>query len=117
MQSREIVFVRQILLVLMVAVITSAGCDKMRSVVDDVKASATSDAQPATPPMQAAPSIPAVTPAAATEPTPDQLLAEFRGLKLHEINDIALEGCVSARGGIGHHGVGTSGRSGDCQRT
>ena len=90
MQSREIVFVRQMLLVLMVAVITSAGCDKMRSVVDDVKASATSDAQPATPPMQAAPSIPAVTPAASTEPTPDQLLAEFRGLKLHEINDIAL---------------------------
>ena len=90
MQSREIVLVRQMLLLLIVPVITSAGCDKMKSVVDDVKASATSDAQPATPPMQAASSIPAVTPAASTEPTPDQLLAEFRGLKLHEINDIAL---------------------------
>ncbi len=98
MQSREIVLVRQMLLLLIVAVVTSAGCDKLKSVVDDVKASATSDAQPATsatPPMQAAPSIPAVTPAVAAAPSPEQMLAEFRGLKLHEINDIALARVVS----------------------
>ena len=95
MQFREIVLMRQTLLLLIVAVVATAGCDKVKSVVEDVKASATSDAPPATPPMQAAPSIPSAPPAAAATPSPEQLLAEFRGLKLHEINDIALARVVS----------------------
>mgnify|MGYP002630454417 CR=1 FL=1 len=83
----EIAVVRQALLLLTMAVLTLSGCDKMKSVVDDVKSSTTTDAQPsaaATPPFQAAPSVPS------TEPTAEQLLAEFRSLKLHEINDNAL---------------------------
>ena len=91
MQSCEIVWVRQLLLLLVVAVTTLSGCDKVKSVVDDVKSAATTDTQPTAavaPPVQAAPSTPA--PAPSQEPTAEQLLAEFRGLKIHEISDNAL---------------------------
>lgn len=92
MQFREIMVARQMLLLLSMAVLSLSGCDKVKSVVDDVKSS-TTDTQSsiaATPPFQATPSIPAAGPATSTEPTPEQLLAEFRGLKLHEISDSAL---------------------------
>ena len=91
MQSREIMVAKQILFLLTTAILTLSGCDKVKSVVDDVKSS-TTDTQPSTaaPPMQVTPSIPAAAPVAPTEATPEQLLAEFRGLKLHEISDNAL---------------------------
>ncbi len=92
MQSREIVLLKQLLLLLTAAVTALSGCDKVKSVVDDVKSSATGDTQTSTavtPPVQSAPSIP-VAPAPSTEPTTEQLLAEFRGLKIHEISDNAL---------------------------
>ena len=93
MQAREIVLLRPIMVLFMfiVSVAVFVGCDKVKSVVDDVKSSTTSEAQPATtaaPPIQAAPSIPA--PATVAEPTAEQLLAEFRSLKQHEIDDNAL---------------------------
>ena len=91
-QSREITVTRQVLFLLTMAVLTLFGCDKVQSVVDEVKSS-TTDTQRSTaavPPMQAPPGIPAAAPAPSTEPTPEQLLAEFRGLKLHEISDSAL---------------------------
>ncbi len=92
MQSRKILVARQVLLLLTMAVLTLSGCDKVKSVVDDVKSSTTESQQStaAAPPVQAAPSMPAATPAPPTEPTAEELLAEFRGLKLHEINDGAL---------------------------
>jgi hypothetical protein len=85
MQSREIMVAKRMLFLLTTAVLTLSGCDKVKSVVDDVKSS-TTDSQPSTtvtPPVQAAPSVPAVAPVVSTEPTAEQLLAEFRRV-LHQ---------------------------------
>ena len=92
MQFREIMVASQMLSLLTMAVLAFAGCDQVKSVVDDVKSSAT-DTPPSTaanPPIQSAPGLPAASPAASNEPTPEQLLAEFRGLKLNEISDSVL---------------------------
>ena len=41
MQSREIMVAKQILFLLTTAILTLSGCDKVKSVVDDVKSSTT----------------------------------------------------------------------------
>lgn len=77
------------LLFLCCCLFTFSGCDKVNSVVDDVKASVNGNEPASAPASPAATPAPIAVPAQAP-PSPQELIAEFRSLQPYQINDGAL---------------------------
>ena len=76
-----------------VAIMLASGCEQVGSVVDDVKSSVSGDATETESDVAAAAPVetrPVQTAPATPPPNPQELIAEFKGLKPHEIGDSAL---------------------------
>ncbi len=70
---------------LILCFMATCGCDQVGSVVDDVKSTVTTTAQPSITPSRQPVALPTPLP-----PTPEQLLAEFNSLGGPQITDAAL---------------------------
>lgn len=91
MQCCNVWIAKRMLLFLTIACLAACGCDKVGSVVDDVKSTVSETVEPSTTPIvQAPPQTPPPAPETPPPPAPEQLLAEFKTLQPAEITDDAL---------------------------